>query len=533
MNPPMDDDAELLRDYATTHSDRAFARLVERHIDLVYSAALRRVGGDPHRAAEVTQMVFIDLARKAAALARHPLLTGWLHQSTRWAAANLRRAEQRRATRERAAAAEWPTGDDAPPPVEWEELRPLLDEALDELRAADREAVLLRFFSNCSFAEVGRQLGTGENAARMRVDRALDKLHGILRRKGLAGGTVALGAAMAKHAVAAAPTGLAASVTPAATAAGAAAVAATAGGAAIFMSKVAVALVGAGVVTLAVLCLQERQTLVVARDTLANAREQHARLEQEVSRAAAQAQRLQADLAALPALAELPVPNPNEIERKRLDLIIRKGEMDSYAPLFRRLKLSAQQVDAFKTLLVERAQAIYDANKLAEEEGLQFATLAEKEAFEREAARATDLRIAGLLGAEKAQQFSDYLEPWGSFAMRPRWSPDDKEDPADWDRAKKMAELWERTGRASAEQAYAQNTVLPYPQAFIDGAKAILTDAQYRELLAEQESARVRSRMIEIERAAAYAGKLKLGKNSARDYGVPAAASPPTEIRLP
>lgn len=533
MNPTMDEDAELLRDYATTRSDRTFARLVERHIDLVYSAALRRMAGDPHRAAEVTQMVFIDLARKAATLARHPLLTGWLHQSTRWAANNLNRSEQRRLTHERAAATELlATSEAEMQAVEWDALRPLLDEALDELREADREAVLLRFFNNCSFAEVGRQLGTGENAARMRVERALEKLHGILRRKGLAGGVVALGASMAKNAVAAAPASLAATVTPAAAAAGAAVTIASGAATTILMSKVTMALIGAGVVTLAVLCLQQQQTLAAERAALAHAREQHATLEKEVSRVVAQVEQAQAELARLPNAAELPPPDPVEIERKRLDLIVRKGEMDSYAPLFRHLKLSAEQVDAFKALLVERAQAIYDAGKLAEEEGVQFATLAEKEALEREAARTVDLRIAGLLGAEKAQQFADYLGPWGGFATRPQWSPDMKEDPADWERAKKLGDLWERTKRESAERAYAQNTIVPYPQAFLDGAKAIMTEAQYRELLAEQEGTKMRARMLEIERAAAYAGKLKLSKNSARDYGVPF-QGPPSEVRLP
>lgn len=530
VNPAMDEDAELLRDYATNRSDRAFARMVERHIDLVYSAALRRVGGDPHRAAEVTQMVFIDLARKAACLARHPALTGWLHQSTRWAANNLRRAEQRRANHENAAAAEWAAHGDEQP-IDWEALRPLLDEALDELREADREAVLLRFFNNCTFAEVGRRLGTGENAARMRVERALDKLHGILRRKGLVGGVTALGAAMTKNAVAAAPAGLAATVTPAATAAGAA-IAAGATGATILMSKVAVALVGAGVVTLAVLCLQQRQSLAAARDVLAHARQRHTVQEKDVSRIASQVQRMEADLAALPASAELPAPNPFEVERKRLDLIVRKGELDApYGALFRRLTLPPEQLDAFKTLLVERAQAIYDANQLAKEEGVQFASWAEKQALEREAAKSTDLRIAGLIGTEKAQDFADFLRPWGAVATRNGAAL--ANDDAAWERAKKLGDLWALTGREAEEQAYAQNTVLILPPAFVAGAKAIMTEAQYGELLVEQQSAHARARMIEIERAAAYAGKLKLGKNSARDYGVPAAPSPPSEIRLP
>ena len=98
------DDTQLLREYVEKGSQPAFARLVEQHVDLVYSAALRRVGGDTHRANEVTQMVFTDLARKAASLTNHPLLAGRLHQSTRWAASGLRRTEQRRLAIETAAA---------------------------------------------------------------------------------------------------------------------------------------------------------------------------------------------------------------------------------------------------------------------------------------------------------------------------------------------------------------------------------------------------------------------------------------------
>lgn len=521
MNPVMDENAELLRDYAATRSDRAFARLVERHIDLVYSAALRRMDGDPHRAREVTQMVFIDLARKAASLVRHPLLTGWLHQSTRWAANNLRRSELRRAAHERAAAVEL-LATEAPvatQAVEWDALRPLLDAALDELREADREAVLLRYFNNCTFAEVGRQLGTGENAARMRVERALDKLHGILRRKGLAGGVAALGAAMTKNAVAAAPAELAAAVTPAATAAGSIAAGAGVGGAAaLLMSKVTMALIGAGVATLAVLCLQQQQTLAAEREALARDREQHATRQAEVARIVTQVERLQADLARLPSAAELPPPNPAELERKRLDMVIRKGEMDSYAPLFRRMKLSSAQVDQFKTLLVERAQAIYDAGKLAEQEGVVLETLAETEEFKREAARSIDAQIANVIGTENAQLFADYERPYGAFATRPRWDDALKEDPQDWERAKVLVDLWERTCSEVAETSLAQMSPLPLPKAFLDGAKAIMTDEQYRELLADQEASRIRARMLEIERAAAYAGKLKLSKGSAREY---------------
>lgn len=517
MNPAMDEDAALLRDYATTRSDRAFARLVERHIDLVYSAALRRVGGDSHRAAEVTQMVFIDLARKASALARHPLLTGWLHQSTRWAASNLRRAEQRRATHERAAAAELRATEEsmATPAVAWEALRPLLDEALDELREADREAVLLRFFNNCSFAEVGRQLGTGENAARMRVERALDKLHVILRRKGLIGGVATLGTVMAKHAVAAAPAELAASVTPIAAAAGATAVVATTGAVTtILMSKLTMALIGAGVVTLAVLCLQQQQTLATERATLSRARELHAERERETARVVTQVERLQADLAHLPSADELPPPDPVELERKRLDLVIRKGELDTfYGPLFRRLKLAPAQLDTLKALLVERKQALYDASQLAKQEGLSIVSGREQDELSEQATRLVDAEIVNLIGAERFAEFRNYERPFATYGLLgARSVPVDEE--AAWAKAKALADLWERTSGDRTFGGFESQL----PADFVEGARPILSPAEYRELLAEQESGRDLDRMAEISRAAAYAGKLKLSKGSQRLY---------------
>ncbi|HEX3728646.1 MAG TPA: TonB family protein [Opitutaceae bacterium] len=210
---PMDD-AALLQSYARNRSEAAFAEFVRRHVDLVYSAALRQVGGDPHRAQEVTQVVFTGLARKAAALARHPAPLAWLFQSTRFAAANLRREEGRRRLREGAAALEWTA--EAAPAADWDRLRPVLDDALSELREGEREAVLLRYFSNEPFAEVGRRLGLNENAARMRVERAVAKLQGQLTRRGITSTAAALGAVLAGNAVAAAPLGVAAAATGAA-----------------------------------------------------------------------------------------------------------------------------------------------------------------------------------------------------------------------------------------------------------------------------------------------------------------------------
>jgi len=210
------DDAQLLRQYVEARSEADFAELVRRHVDLVFSAALRQVGGDPHRAEEVTQMVFISLARKASSLCRHPCLPAWLYQSTRFAASNVRREEQRRLAYERAAGAQPPTGGEPADAADWGQLRPVLDDAMNELSGSDREAVLLRFFSNQPFAEVGRRLGLNENTARMRVDRALDKLHTQLARRGITSTAAALATVLSANAVLAAPAGVAAAATGAA-----------------------------------------------------------------------------------------------------------------------------------------------------------------------------------------------------------------------------------------------------------------------------------------------------------------------------
>lgn len=219
-------DAELLRRYAEDKSEGAFAELVARHVDLVYSAALRQVGGDAHRAQDVAQVVFTALARKAPALTRHPVLTGWLYTATQHAAAKTIRGEARRHAREQEAFA-MQTTHDSPPrgdtqSVDWQRVRPVLDAAMGELGERDREAVLLRFFARRPFAEIGATLNLSEDAARMRTERALDKLHGLLARRGVTSTSSALAVALSAQAVAAAPAGVAAAVAGAAfTAAGA------------------------------------------------------------------------------------------------------------------------------------------------------------------------------------------------------------------------------------------------------------------------------------------------------------------------
>jgi RNA polymerase sigma factor (sigma-70 family) len=250
----MENDAELLRRYADEKSEAAFADLVRRHLDLVYSAALRRLGGDAHAAADVAQQVFATLARDAGKLSRHGVLTAWLYTATRNAAIDHIRSEQRRHAREQEALT-MQTLSAATPGADWEKLRPVLDEVMDELSDADRTAVLLRFFEKRAFAEVGAALHLSEDAARMRVERALDKLRVLLARREITSTTAALATALANQIVTAAPTGLAAAISAMATAgvpAGAVGVASATALAAFSGVKIAAVLTSAAVLGLAV-----------------------------------------------------------------------------------------------------------------------------------------------------------------------------------------------------------------------------------------------------------------------------------------
>lgn len=208
----MTSDGELLRRYAEAGSEDEFAEVVRRHIDLVYSAALRQVNGDVHLAQDVAQTVFSDLARKAASVSGRPALTGWLYTSTHFAAHKAVRTEQRRRTYEQEADSMRKLLTDSGPELDWSRLRPVLDAVMHELNEADREAILLRFFENRRLAEIGERFGLSEDAARKRVERALDKLRKHFTRRGITTTAATLAVVIAAKAVQAAPVGLAAAI---------------------------------------------------------------------------------------------------------------------------------------------------------------------------------------------------------------------------------------------------------------------------------------------------------------------------------
>ena len=210
----MTDSNTLLSEYARTGSESAFRELVSRYIDLVYSTAFRLVDGDVESAQDVAQTVFVALADQARTLPKDVMLGGWLHLRTRFAAGKLMRTERRRQLRERQAAEMNAIEDESESNLA--QVAPVLDEAIGQLNAEDRNAILLRFFEQKDFRSVGNALGSSEEAARKRVDRALEKLHVLLRHRGATLSAAALGTALATEAVTAAPAGLAAAISAAA-----------------------------------------------------------------------------------------------------------------------------------------------------------------------------------------------------------------------------------------------------------------------------------------------------------------------------
>ena len=200
------DDQQLLREFARENSPDAFAALVTRYVNLVYSAALRSTG-NPDHAAEIVQAVFVILARKAGSLRPGTVLSGWLYQTARLTAANFVKGEIRRQRREQEAYMQSTLGQ--PQTMAWDQIAPLLDEAMGDLNETDRNAVVLRFFENKSAREVAAVLKVKEATAHKRVSRALEKLRKFFAKRGVTSTTAIIAGAVLANSVQAAPAGLA------------------------------------------------------------------------------------------------------------------------------------------------------------------------------------------------------------------------------------------------------------------------------------------------------------------------------------
>ena len=212
------DDNSLLREYVERNSQEAFATLVARHLNKVYSVALRHTR-NPHSAEEITQAVFVILAQRANKLLRHPVLSGWLYETARLTAVTCIRGEIRRARREQEAYMQTPPNETESDI--WPQIAPLLDAAMAGLGETDRHAIVLHYFDGKSMQEVGVTLGASEAAAKMRVNRAVEKLRLFFAKRGIVVPAAALTAMISAHSVQAAPATLANTVSVVAAAKGA------------------------------------------------------------------------------------------------------------------------------------------------------------------------------------------------------------------------------------------------------------------------------------------------------------------------
>ncbi|HEY5043207.1 MAG TPA: sigma-70 family RNA polymerase sigma factor [Verrucomicrobiae bacterium] len=327
---------ELVREFARDNSEAAFTELVRRHLNLVYSVARRCTGndGDAH---DVTQAVFIILARKAAGLREKTLLTGWLYETTRFAAARLLRTNARRHAREQEAYMQ-STLNEADHAAVWEKLAPHLEAAMGKLAERDRALLVLRFYENKTGPEAAALLGIREDAAHKRVTRAIEKLRKFFAQRGVTLSGAAIAGAVSANSIQAAPAGLAAIISAAAlsgtTITTAAFIAATKAIAMTTLQKalvttVLVATVGAGV-------FEAHQN--------SQLREQNQTLQQQQTSLDGQIQQLQSEhddatnrLATLLAENEQSKSNPNENELLKL-----RGEVT-------RLQIESEQVRNEKT----------------------------------------------------------------------------------------------------------------------------------------------------------------------------------------
>ena len=209
------DDQVLLGEYARHGDEGAFATLVQRYVNLVYSAALRFTG-NRESAQEITQAVFIVLARKASSLRPGTVLSGWLYQTARLTAANYVKGEMRRQRREQEAYMQSMSEATAADARAWDQIAPLLEEAMGQLGETDRNALVLRFFENKTAREAAVALRLNEDATHKRVRRALEKLRRFFARRGVTLSLAALASVLAARAVQAAPAELSLSTTAAA-----------------------------------------------------------------------------------------------------------------------------------------------------------------------------------------------------------------------------------------------------------------------------------------------------------------------------
>lgn len=403
------DDPTLLRAYRDDGSEDAFRELVRRHLPVVHGAALRQVNGDAHLAQDVAQRVFIALARKAGRLMRQQSIVGWLYTAARFEAARVVRTELRRRRREEQAMVM-----NSPEPDEpsFAHLAPILDATMSELGHGDREAILLRYFSGQSFAEIGRTLQVSEEAARKRVDRALDRLRDSLRRRGFASTSAALAGALATHAAPAVVPATAAAVS-------AGACAELAAGSALSLSLLMsstklVTLIAGAVIAAGAWYWHDHLAWQRANENYAGLRAELAAAELRqkqqsselatLNRALAEAETASAAVPAARAAAATGAPayltDARYRELARASSQARRHL--EFQRLYRQLRLTPGQIEAFEGIMARQDEAQLDA-ALARAGGGNEQTVYRRSGAEWNAG------MRQLLGEEGMKQLQDYL----------------------------------------------------------------------------------------------------------------------------
>jgi RNA polymerase sigma factor (sigma-70 family) len=443
----MTDDQQLLQQYAQDRSESAFGELVTRHIDLVFSAALRVVGGDSHLAQDATQTVFLDLACKARSLTGQNVLAGWLYRHAWFTAAKMVRTERRRQAREQTAMEMNALDDNTE--SQWEQIAPHLDEGMNQLSASDRDAIVLRFFKQQDFRGIGTALGVSEDTAQKRVSRALDKLRGLLGKRGATLSAATLASVLATKAVAAAPAGLALSVTTTALA-GAATVGTGLGLTtlkAITMSKLQVSVVGvllvAGMATPIVLqhqslsrmteennrLRQETQSLRQQASQATQLAEENQRLSNQLAQANSahsleqkqqtellrlrgEATRLRSDAqanakAASPMTELLKSPQGKEMMKESMRTMA-QANVRAYAKLFADLHLTPEQTATLKELMMNQVMASAEMTVGAMAGQADPAQLKAQVVQVKAEQAAIDDQIKQLLGDENYERYHAY-----------------------------------------------------------------------------------------------------------------------------
>ncbi len=308
-------DQNLIGEYARSGCEEAFGELVHRHVDLVYSTAFR-VLRYPSLAEDVTQRVFIALARNATKLRNRAVLTGWLHEAARNFAVTTVRSEERRRRREQEAATLDAHGSNETQTA-WRQIEPHLDGALEQLGEADRDALLLRYFERKTAKEIGERLGLTEEAAQKRATRALDRLRLILAERGIALPVVGFGSLLSIQTVQSAPVGLTASVIAASGSAGAFVPMTSTLGLIMVSTKVKIGLAAVLVAGVSTSLVMQYQSSARLRHEIASLRQQGAELE-----------RLREENQRLAARATAPEETAKQ-QQERTELLRLRGEVSS------------------------------------------------------------------------------------------------------------------------------------------------------------------------------------------------------------